>query len=322
MKPSELTIAVEICINALQPCIIWGSPGIGKSNIMHQTAARLGLAVKDVRAVLLDPVDLRGLPCVIDGKSKWAIPDFLPTSGKGILFLDELNRAPVLVQNACFQLILDRKLGEYTLPDGWAVTAACNQSGTGTNKMSDALRNRFIHLQAEVDVTDWCKWAVAANIEPVVIAFIRFRPELLHQYDTKADAFPTPRSWEFVSKITAMNATNGIAHSLFAGAIGEAAAIEYSAFLKLYKDLPSIDAILLNPGKEKIPEQPATMYAIASALARRMNDSNISRVLTYLGRMPAEFAVMSVKDGIQRDSSLQGTPEFTKWAIENQEVFA
>src|ERR1700674_2098107 len=152
MKPSEITQALDICLQAFQPVILWGKPGIGKSNIVHQTAARNSLQLIDVRAVLLDPVDLRGLPHVNgDNRAHWAIPDFLPRNGAGILFLDELNRAAQLVQNACLQLVLDRKLGEYTLPEQWRVVAACNASGTGTSKMSDALTNRFVHLDCETD---------------------------------------------------------------------------------------------------------------------------------------------------------------------------
>jgi len=322
MKPSQLAIALRYLVAIKQPAIIWGQPGIGKSQIVHQTAIAETMQLKDVRAVLLDPVDLRGLPTVQNGKAKWAIPSFLPTEGEGILFLDELNRAPALVQNACFQLVLDRQLGEYKLPDGWAVIAACNPTGGGTTKMSDALRNRFVHLQAEVDMQDWCTWAITHNIEPVTIAFIRFRPDLLHKYDSTQDAFPSPRSWEFVSKLTAANVGNGIEHALYAGAVGEGAAVEYSAFLRLYKELPNIDSIILNPKGSNVPNRPETLYAISSAMARRMAANNIARIMQYIDRLPMEYSVMCVKDAVLRDATLQSLPEFTKWAITNQEAFS
>ncbi len=323
MKPSELTKALECCIKQKQPVCVWGAPGIGKSQVVHQLADILKLMMKDIRAVLLDPVDLRGLPMLNgDGRAKWAIPDFLPRDGQGILFLDELNRAPQLVQNACFQLVLDRKLGEYTLPDGWSVVAACNPSGGGVSKMSDALSNRFVHLKAEADLQDWCKWAFDNNIEPVVIAFLRFRSELLHKHNTTENAYPTPRSWEFVSKITAAHPGNSVEDALYQGAVGEGAATEYSAFLRLYRELPSIDAILLNPKGAPVPEGAATMYAVSSALARRANDSNIARIITYLDRLPQEYAVMAIKEATQKNPSLGSTPEFTKWATKNQEVFS
>jgi len=322
MKPSQLSKALAVCVQAKQPVCIWGAPGIGKSNIVHQLADSLNLELTDVRAVLLDPVDLRGLPSINDGKTKWAVPDFLPKKGKGILFLDELNRAPALVQNACFQLVLDRKLGEYILPDGWNVIAACNESGTGVTKMSDALANRFVHLQAETDLNDWCKWAVEKDIEPSLIAFMRFRSELLHQYDARQKAFPTPRSWEFVSRIVAASTSQDVEHSLIEGAIGNGAAVEFSAFLRLYKELPNIDQIMLNPSTVPIPDQPATLYAVASALARRASVTNFSRIIQYIDRMPEEYSVLCIKDATQRDSTLTATPEYTKWAVKHQGVMS
>jgi len=322
LKPSALRQALEVCVKAKRPACVWGSPGIGKSDTMKQMAEELSRQLIDLRAVLLDPVDLRGLPTVKDGLSKWAIPSFLPREGTGILFLDELNRAPALVQNACFQLVLDRKLGEYVLPEDWTIVAACNPTGTGTTKMSDALASRFVHFDMEPDLTDWCNWAVSRNIEPIVIAFLRFRPELLHQYDVKLRSFPCPRTWEFVSQITASSPAREIEHALYVGAVGEGAAVEYSAFMKLFRELPSIDAILLDPVKSPVPSQPSTLFAIASALARRVNDGNFGRAVTYLNRLPAEYMVMSIKDAVTRDKTLCSTPEFTKWATANQEFFA
>jgi MoxR-like ATPase len=300
--------------------------GVGKSDVVKQTGQRLELEVKDVRAVLLDPTDLKGLPIVSDGKAKWAIPDFLPRKGSGILFLDELNRAPALVQNACFQLVLDRKLGDYSLPEGWSVVAACNPSGGGVTRMPDALANRFVHLDVEPDLNDWCLWAnqPKSNIEPIVIAFLRFRPELLHKFDPKLNekAFPTPRSWEFVSKITASHPGDRIELGLYTGAVGNGAATEYASFLRLYRELPSIDQILLNPQTAPVPTQAATLYAVSSAMARRANDSNFSRVITYTNRLPKEYAVMVMKDASQRDKALASTKEFTKWAVDNHEIFS
>lgn len=322
MKPKDLAFAVTVCVTVQQPVIIWGKPGIGKSQITAQIANAMNLELRDIRVSLLDAVDLRGLPTLADGKTKWAVPDFLPQAGNGILFLDELNRGSAMVQNACFQLILDRKLGEYTMPDGWSIVAACNESGTGITKISDALANRFVHLQAETDVENWCSWAVTADIEPIVIAFIRFRPDLLHQYDPKSHAYPTPRSWSFVSKITASNPNKDVEHGIYVGTVGEGAAIEYSSFVRLYRELPNIDALLLNPQSADVPMgQPAVLYALASALARKATVNNFSRILIYLDRMPEEFAVSSVKDATARDKSLEKTADFTRWCIKHNEVF-
>ncbi len=224
--------------------------------------------------------------------------------------------------SASFQLVLDRALGEYKLPADCEIVACCNREsdGGGIQKMPQALANRFAHLEMEADVEDWSKWAVTANIEPAVIAFLRFRPDMLHQFSLKEKAFPTPRSWEFVSRITAKKPGNGIEHALYAGSVGEGAAVEYSGFLRMYRELPSIDGILLNPATAALPTQPATLFAVAAALARRANDSNFGRVIQYMSRLPKEFNVYCVKDAIRRDPSLQHLPEFTDWAVKNADV--
>lgn len=324
LKPSEVATAMACCIEARQPVITWGAPGIGKSDVTQQTGAKLGRKVLDVRASLLDPVDLRGIPSVRDGRTHWNSPAFLPEASQGptLVLLDEMNRAPVMTQNALFQLVLDRKLGEYTLPDTCEIVACCNREsdGGGVVKMPQALANRFTHLHMVADLDDWSRWAIGANVEPAVIAFLRFRPDLLHQFDREAKAFPTPRSWNFVSRITAQKPGNGIEHALYCGAVGDGAATEYSAFLRMFRELPNIDAILLNPDTAALPTQPATMFAVASALARRAKVNNFGRVLQYVNRLPAEYGVFTVKDAVRKDPTLQACDEFTRWAITNSDV--
>jgi hypothetical protein len=325
MKASVISTALRTLVAARQPVFIWGGPGIGKSAIVRQLAEDLAVPLQDVRALLLDPVDLRGLPYLgQDGRSKWATPEFLPQDGSGILFLDELNAAPVMVQASCYQLVLDRKLGEYTLPEGWAIVAAGNRDSDRavTTRMPTPLRNRFVHLEFEVDAQEWSEWAIQAGVRPEVIAFLRFRQELLSAFDRDANAFPSPRSWEFVSRILDATPDQSVEHELFAGAVGSGAATEFSAFLKTFRELPNIDAILLNPLKEPVPENAAAQYAVASALAHRATDSNFDRICTYLGRMPTEFSVLCVRDASLRQPAVQHTPAFTKWATTNHHVLA
>lgn len=325
MKASAVLKALRSLVRARQPVFLWGGPGYGKSSIVHRLAAILNIPLQDVRALLLDPVDLRGLPFLgKDGRSQWATPDFLPKDGAGILFLDELNAAPAMVQASCYQLVLDRKLGEYTLPDGWAIVAAGNRESdrAATTRMPTPLRNRFVHLEFEVDLQEWSEWAIQTGIRPEVIAFLRFRPELLSAFDRDQNAFPSPRSWEFVSRILESAPDKTVEHELFAGAVGTGAATEFSAFLKMFRELPNIDAILLNPHREPVPEEPGAQYAVASALARCASDMNFDRVCAYLDRMPTEFSVLCVRDASLREPAIRHTAGYTKWAIENHAVLA
>lgn len=324
MKPHAIKSALKTCVSAKRPCFIWGSPGIGKSNVVAQVAQEMNLQLTDIRAILLDPVDLRGLPTLENGKAKWAIPDFLPTSGKGILFLDELNAAPPLVQAACYQLILDRKLGEYVLPDEWSIVAAGNLESDKavTHKMSTALKSRFVHLYFEINLDDWVKWAIDNNIYTPIIAFIRFRPNLLHNFNpsSKDNAFPCPRTWEFVSDLLIQGIDNSIEYDLISGTIGEGATVELLSFLRIFRDLPNPDVVLLNPESANIPDNPATLYAICGALSRKANDNNIDRVLRYSQRLPREFDVLLVTDVLKRDSSLASTRSIIEWFARNSDI--
>jgi MoxR-like ATPase len=301
---------------------------VGKSSVVKQLAETLNVPLQDVRALLLDPVDLRGLPFLgSDGRSKWATPEFLPQNGTGILFLDELNAAPAMVQASCYQLVLDRKLGEYTLPEGWAIIAAGNRDSDRavTTRMPSPLRNRFVHLEFEVDVQEWSEWAIQAGIRPEVIAFLRFRPELLSAFDRDANTFPSPRSWEFVSRILDSfdsKANPSIEHEVIAGAVGSGAATEFSAFLRMFRELPNIDAILLDPTQEPVPENAAAQYAVASALAHCACDTNFDRICVYLNRLPTEFRVLCVRDATLREPSIRCTAGYTKWAVENHHAIA
>jgi MoxR-like ATPase len=328
MKASAISSALRALVAAQQPVFVWGGPGIGKSAVVKQLAEASKITLQDVRALLLDPVDLRGLPFLgSDGRSKWATPDFLPQNGAGILFLDELNAAPPMVQASCYQLVLDRKLGEYTLPEGWAIIAAGNRDSDrgATTRMPTPLRNRFVHLDFEVDVQEWSEWAIQAGIRPEVIAFLRFRPELLSAFDRDTNAFPSPRSWEFVSRILDSldsKSRSALEHEVIAGAVGTGAATEFSAFLRMFRELPNIDAILLNPTQEPVPENAAAQYAVASALARCATDINFDRICLYLDRLPTEFRVLTVRDATLREPVIRCTAGYTKWAVENHHAIA
>jgi hypothetical protein len=336
MKPSTLYEAIHALIPQRVPLHIWGAPGVGKSQIVAQVARELSYEFLDVRASQLDPVDWRGIPHVEQGQTTWAVPKFLPSAGRGVLFLDELTAAPQMTQAACYQLVLDRKLGEYELPDGWLVIAAGNRaSERGVHfAMPRPLRNRFVHLDLDPDLPEWCEWAVKAHIRPEIIAFLRFKPDLLHQLGSlDANAWPTPRSWEMASRVLegSLNrhklATSNpqlrvpdIELDLLSGAVGEAAAGEFTAFLRLYRQLPSIDQIFLAPDHAPVPSEPSAQYAIATALGRYMTDQSIGRGMRYLDRLPEEFKILAVRDAVIRDQCLTHTPEFVAFGVQHAEV--
>ena len=339
MRPSQIVEAINLCIEANQPVMLHGSPGVGKSAVVRQVAAQRGIELIDLRLSQLDSVDLRGVPSVDTKKriTSWNTPNFLPTDGKGILFLDEINSAAQATQAAAYQLVLDRKLGDYVLPPGWVIIAAGNRSTDRAivNQMSTALKNRFVHINYEVNVDDWCDWALRNDIAIEVLGFIRFRPMLLNEFEQRNDskeerdrvqrlkdaqAFATPRSWEFLSKVVQQKPSADIEYELYTGIVGEGAAAEFMGYLKYYRDLPNLDALLMNPGAAKVPEEPATLYALATGLATKATQDNMERVVKYALRLPAEFQVLLMKDAITRDNELTQTKAFNDWAIKNADV--
>ncbi|CCO24920.1 AAA family ATPase [Maridesulfovibrio hydrothermalis] len=325
MNPKLITKSLHTLIESKQPVFLWGPPGVGKSQIVAQVAERLNYKLTDLRAVLLDPVDLRGLPRISsEGDATWCPPSFLPKTGEGILFLDELNAAPPLVQAACYQLVLDRKIGEYELPEGWVVIAAGNRESDKavTHRMPSALANRFVHLDFETSVKDWLDWAERNNIAEELRSFIKFRPNLLHDFDPARNekAFPSPRSWEFVSGIIKSNPAPEIEYELFKGTVGEGAAAEFYGFCKIYRKLPDPEFILKSPDKAAIPEDPATIYALCESIASKASPENAENIMTFATRLPAEFAVLLVRNAVKKDRSIVDSAGFTSWATANSDI--
>jgi hypothetical protein len=325
MIPSEISSSLQLLTRIQKPAFLWGAPGVGKSQVVGQVAAALGVRLIDIRAILLDPVDLRGLPTVEHGKAAWAIPAFLPEDGAGILFLDELNAAPPLVQAACYQLVLDRALGEYRLPDGWTVFAAGNREGDRavTSRMSSALANRFVHLSFDPDLDDWSIWAMGpGDLRPEVVAFLRWRPELLHRFEPAEKAFPSPRAWASVSHILAASPSADVEFALYEGTVGRGAAIEFTGFLRVFRSLPSLDGILLNPGTAPVPSEPSALCAVATGLARRATEQNFGAIADYANRLAREYATLLVKSATARVPVLAHHPAFTRWAVANGAALA
>lgn len=332
MIPSALIETLQCAISEHIPVHIWGASGVGKSDLGRHVARIMNRQFADLRAVLLDPVDLRGLPMVLGDKTHWVIPEFLPRDGEGILLIDELPSAPQMVQAAFYQLILDRRIGEYILPDGWDVIAAGNPaSERGVHfAMPRPLRNRFMHVTLEPDLKDWCSWAVVNLIHPVIIAFLRFRPHLLLEPgDKDANAWPSPRSWAMASKVLlawAVRHNNSFKDELLmfqlAGVIGEAATSELISFLRLYTELPSTDEIVLNPTTAPVPEEPSAAIAVATALGRVMSDTNIIQIDKYLARMDTEYGVMAMRDASKRDRMVSKTPTYINFNVRHQQLVA
>ena len=252
------------------PVMIWGAPGLGKSSVVAATANQFNLKFVDVRISQITPADLRGLPAadIPNNSFKYLPPDFLPKAGDlpGVLFLDEITQAPPAVQAITQQLILDRRVGSYILPDNWFIWAAGNrqQDKTAVYSMPTALANRFHHVEVSIDFETWKLDYALANIDEAIVSFLSLRPELLHKMQVDSHAWPSPRSWAMANRLHQANLNIGYA-------VGPATAAEFAGFLIVYKDLPNLDAIVSGKGKDiKWPKQEVSaQYAVTIGLLQR-----------------------------------------------------
>jgi ATPase family associated with various cellular activities (AAA) len=297
MKLSEAYKNVKTNITLQNPVMLWGPPGIGKSSLIHQIAKELELKVIDLRLAQLEPTDLRGVPMPNreTGRADWYLPAFWPTAatenttrkvkskdgtsmvevkegccvdGPGIVFLDEIEKAPISVKNASLQLVLDRMVGSYKLPDDWTIVCAGNREEDGcfSQPLGAALSNRMCHLDIEPDIDAWGEWARANNVMEDVIAFLHFKTDLLYK-QTEEHAFPTPRSWVMASNLIQTAKAQRDQKELMTSAVGRGAASEYAVWNAVYRNVDP-ESIL---EKGTIPEwkekDASYRYAVALAVA-------------------------------------------------------
>lgn len=325
MKPSVLEACVDAAFNLKSPTMIWGAPGIGKSRIISDYTKKVDIGLVDIRLSTYDPTDLKGIPAIVDGTTTWLslgeLPDVIRDGTEGILFLDEINAAPPATSAAAYRLILDRKIGNYTLPDGWNIVAAGNrESDKGvTYKMPAPLANRFTHLELEPDLTDWFNWALKNRISANTISFIRFKPDHLNRFDPTQRAFPTPRMWEVADKYSQLS--DPVTRSaLIRGAVGDGAGIEFDAFVRMANSLPDPDLIIMNPDDAKVPEGLDVLHATVGALAHRATPMNFDRILRYADRLRKEFQVYLIRDAAKRTPEVANTDAFNMWSAKNASV--
>ena len=337
MRPALLRQILDTEFNSTReghhtPVMLWGPPGVGKSQMIAQVGERHGVPVIDIRLSQMEPSDLRGIPFRHGDRVDWAPPAMLPDAERhgeaGLLFLDEINAAPPSVSAAAYQLILDRRLGDYRVPEGWAIFAAGNRQGDRgvTYAMPAPLANRFSHFEVQTHLDDWVAWAYGNGIDERVIAFLRFRPELLFDFDPAHNpvAFPSPRSWEFAHRaLQKFDQQPQLLAGSLQACVGPAAGIELHAFVQNLDQLPDLDAIVR--GEEvPVPTETDLQYAVASALvghairakATPEAQTVYGRILDYAGRFPSrEMGVMLVSDMHRAiGEELFAVPAFERWA--------
>ena len=322
MQPKDTIETMRSLIDSKIPTFLWGAPGIGKSSIIKQLAREKGIECIDLRLSLMDPTDLKGIPFYEreSHTALWAPPSFLPRDGAGILFLDELNSAAPAVQASAYQLILDRRVGEYELPIGWAIVAAGNREGDRgvVYRLPSPLANRFVHIEMEVNAQDWRDWALKQSIDSRIIGYIAYKNSALFGFDPLKNerSFPTPRSWEAVHSILKSPLPKKLWLEGISGAVGDDAAVDFLGFVQVMDKLPDIEAIIRGEDVDS-SEDLSTLYALSSALILRLlndpSDEAVSHVLRYSLKLKNEFAVMIVQDLQRQGVAMEHLDAFGEW---------
>ena len=325
VSPRQLTELLAAFIGARMPLLVTGIPGIGKSNIVEQAAERAGAKLLISHPAVADPTDFKGLPWFEKGDESASFKPFgdfdvaLKATEPTVWFFDDLGQAPMSVQAACMQLFLARRVNGHVLPECVTFVGATNRrtDRAGVTGILEPVKSRFDSIVELVPtLNDWKDWAFDHDISATLIAFISYRQELLAKFEASADLTnsPLPRTWAHVGKIEKLGLSHAVETAAFAGAVGEAAAVEYIGFRKLAESITSIDEVLANPDKVAIPNEPSQLYATVVGLAGRADAKNFPRIAVYAERLVkaqyGEHAVLLVRDITRRDPKLAYTKTF------------
>ena len=327
MKPSTLTKVLTTCIQHNEPVLLKGAPGVGKTSIVRQIAESLKMDFITVIPAISDPTDGKGVPGKNgDGKWEWhLIGDarrIVEAKKPTVVILDDLGQAAAMVQAAYMQWILLRRIGEHPIPDCVTILAATNrkEDRAGVTTILECVKSRFITiLELTPDEMDWVAWALDNGMPTEIIGFAHFRWSIIHQYKAVVDIVngPCPRTLANAGRLIKMGLDDS---ETLSGAVGEGCAAELVGFLKYYKQIPNLSAILLEPDEAIVPEEPAALYAVVSGLVEKVAPKNFERILRYGNRLPTEFSVLLVRDCIRKEPNIQHTKAFTDWVVHHKNV--
>jgi hypothetical protein len=315
-RPRDVRTLLSRCFKVGRPAMIWGPPGIGKSDLIAEIGRETNRPVIDMRLLLLEPTDIKGIPYYDPATQtmRWAQPADLPSTiterdiraaekavadaaegddkeiaqekldrlkqaqqfMNAILFLDEINAAPPSVQAAAYQLILNRRVGEYHLPKGVSMVCAGNRdSDKGvTYRMPSPLANRLVHIEMTHNFEDWQKWAIGSKVHPDVVGFLSHHKQKLFNFDPKSPdkAFATPRSWTFVSQLITDELPESMNTALVAGTVGEGLATEFTAHRRVAARMPKSEDVLMGKEKNLNVKDLSAMYSLTISMCYTLQE--------------------------------------------------
>jgi len=327
VKPSQLVEVLTEARKARLKVKVESAPGVGKSSLVSQFAQKNGNAFVDTRLSYATPTDLRGFPYrdLETNSMHFSPPADYPTEPGTVWLLDEYSCASKMVRNAALQLLLENRIGEWQCPKDTFIVLAGNRTSDRANveRAGSAEANRVCTVTLEANLDDWTEWALPSGIDVRVVAFLRYRPNLLSDFDGakwNGEAFASPRSWEQASRIIATGTSGHVRATMLQGVVGQGPAVEFEGFLRVYEDLPSLDGILLDPSGSPLPDSPSGKYAVCAGIASKATEKNVGRALTYLARLPKEFEVFAVRMALKMKPKLGHTADAIKWVTTNKSV--
>jgi hypothetical protein len=313
--------AILKAFNVKRPIFLWGPPGIGKSEVVADITEEMGGLMIDLRMAQMEPTDIRGIPFFNKDLNKmdWAEPVDLPDQELAsqypiiVLFLDEMNSAPPAVQAAGYQLILNRRVGKYHLPDNVVIVAAGNRdSDKGvTYRMPMPLANRFIHLEMRADCNAWQNWAVKKNIHKDVVGYLSFAKNDMYDFNAKSSsrAFATPRSWVFVSQLLDDEENTDIdtLEHLIAGSVGEGLAVKFMAHRKVSSKMPKPEDILSGKVTDLKTKEISAMYSLTTAMCYELQEAHKNKVDNKKFHEMAYYFLQYMMDNFETELVVMGS---------------
>lgn len=325
MRTKILIQTLKDLVSVNRPVYLTSAPGAGKTSVTQQVASDMGMKYIHVHMPTMVVEDF-GVPdmgtkedtFIYKLPARWKVDPEVPT----LINMDDRGGCDTALQKVVANIIDARELHGHPFPENVAFVSSGNrmEDRAGVNRVLTHLADRETELEFDVNLDDWCQWAVDTGVHPSVISFLRFRPDLLHSFDPQKPKNPTPRSWvKGVSSILDVVSPEA-EYDCFKGAVGEGAAAEFTGFRRIERSLPDIDNLLMNPDSVTVPEDAATLYAITGAIAHRVTNASFAKALKFSERMPQEFGALMVSYACRKDESLSSTDAFKQWALANQDV--
>lgn len=335
-KPSQLARLLATAIEYTESTMLVGAPGIGKTAIVDQAAALAGIKPANIireYGVSADPTDAKGLGWVSMIHDK-PTANFIPfgnldriihATEPTLFFMDDFGQSPPTVQASYMQLIHGRHTaaGQNISPFVTFIAATNRKEDkAAVSGILEPVKSRFSIYHMAFDLDDFCAWGLENGLATEGIAFCRAREGLLADWKAVPDMVnsPCPRTMERAIRKLDRAYPRDLEYIALAADIGPGAAAEMTAFLKVARNIPSLDSIILNPDTAPVPEEPDALFTISTGLARKATPANFDAILTYGARMSPEYGVLIVQDARRRDPNVQNTQAFIRWSIENSDL--